>query len=286
MLLKFPQDFPGQQVLKAGNVHYSMLKQRRMAEKRRIFLKENTLIFVINGYKILHTEQASVRVEAGSVVLVRSGFHILSDIVEDGTDFKSLLIYFSDEDVSRFAHKYHSLFTGTQATTQQQLVVPITSHLDNFRETYIRYFQSPPHHLSAILSLKKFELFLLLMETPQQQAVAAFLQSISNVQPPEIEWVVRRHLFEPLTLPELAQLSNRSLAAFKRDFQQHFGTSPRKWIISQRLLHAYNLLFNSPLQVAEISLECGFEHTPHFISLFRQQYGDTPQALRSKSAII
>ncbi|NIG53305.1 helix-turn-helix transcriptional regulator [Chitinophaga sp. Cy-1792] len=285
MLLKFPQDFPGQQILKA-DVHYAMLKQRRMAEKRRIFLKENLLIFVINGYKILHTETASVRVEAGSVFLLRRGFHILSDIVEDGTDFKSLLIYFSDEDVSRFTHKYHHLFSGVTASTAQHLVIPLTSYLDDFRETYLRYFQSPPDHLSSILSLKKFELFLLLMETPQQQTVATFLQAISTLQPPEIEWVVRRHIFEPLTLPELARLSNRSLAAFKRDFQQHFGTSPRKWITTQRMLHARNLLFNSPLQIAEISLECGYEHTPHFISLFKQQYGETPQALRSKNAII
>ncbi|SHK85939.1 AraC-type transcriptional regulator N-terminus [Chitinophaga jiangningensis] len=285
MLLKFPQDFPGQQLLKLGNTHYAMLKQRRMAEKRRVFLKENTLIFVLNGYKILHTNDTSIEVAAGSVFILRKGFHILSDIVEDGTDFKSLLIYFTDEQVSRFIHKYGAHFPATGSPVAN-LVIPITTALNSFQEQYLQYFTAPPATIGELLPLKVFELLLLLLATPQKTQVAAMLHDIANGSAPNIDWVVKHHLFEPLTLPELARLSNRSLAAFKRDFQQHFQSSPRQWITAERLKYAHTLLLNSQLQITEISLECGFEHTPHFISLFRKQYGTTPQAMRTKNVMI
>ncbi|WP_291907483.1 helix-turn-helix transcriptional regulator [Chitinophaga sp. CB10] len=285
MLLKFPQDFPGQQLLKVGNTHYAMLKQRRMAEKRRVFLKENILIFVINGYKLLHANDTAIKVEAGSVFILRKGFHILSDIVEDGTDFKSLLIYFTDEQVSRFIHKYGARFPAAGAPASH-LVIPINPALDGFREQYLQYFSTAPATMAELLPLKVFELLLLLLATPQKNQVAALLHDIASGSAPNIEWVVKRHLFEPLTLPELAKLANRSLAAFKRDFQQHFHASPRQWITAERLKYAHTLLLNSPLHITEISQECGFEHTPHFISLFRKQYGTTPQALRTKTVMI
>ncbi|RAJ83083.1 AraC-like DNA-binding protein [Chitinophaga dinghuensis] len=285
MLLKFPQDFPGQQMLKVGNRHFAMLKQRRMAEKRRIFLREHTLIFVLNGYKLLHTDEGTIKVEAGSVFFVRKGFHILSDIVEDGTDFKSLLIYLSDDHISKFLHKYGDQFPAPPQNTAQ-MVFPLTPSLETFSQQFMQYFSAAPSTLGPLLPLKLFELLLLLLATPQQTAFAGLLQDIAAAPSLDIEWVVRRHLFEPLGLDELAKLSNRSLAAFKRDFQRHFQTSPRKWITTQRLAYAHKLLLNSDKQVAEIGLECGFEHIPHFISLFRQQYGLTPQAFRAKSATI
>ncbi|MBV8255649.1 MAG: helix-turn-helix transcriptional regulator [Chitinophaga sp.] len=285
MLLKFPQDFPGQQMLKIGNRHFAMLKQRRMAEKRRVFLSAHTLIFVLNGYKLLHTDAGTIKVEAGSVFLLRKGFHIMSDIVEDGTDFKSLIIYITDEYISKFLHKYGDQFPSAPQNTAQ-LVLSLTPQLESFSQQFIQYFSAAPNTIAQLLPLKLFELLLLLMATPQQAAFAGMLQDIAVAPSLDIEWVVRRHLFEPLGVEELAKLSNRSLAAFKRDFQRQFQTSPRKWITSQRLSYAHKLLLNSNKQVAEIGQECGFEHIPHFISLFRQQYGQTPQAFRSKTAII
>jgi len=87
-------------------------------------------------------------------------------------------------------------------------------------------------------------------------------------------------VLEPLTLAELAALSNRSLATFKRDFQRHYGVSPRQWINRRRLEHAQLLLRQTAQKISDIALSCGFESVSHFIRIFRKEYGATPQSLR------
>ena len=71
-----------------------------------------------------------------------------------------------------------------------------------------------------------------------------------------------------LKLEEYAQLSNRSLSAFKRDFQKHFDTTPGKWLLEKRLNHAMNLLSNSNKTVSEAAFESGFENPSHFSRAF------------------
>jgi AraC-like DNA-binding protein len=41
-----------------------------------------------------------------------------------------------------------------------------------------------------------------------------------------------------LKLEQFAQLSNRSLSDFKRDFQKLYNITPEKWLLKRRLNHA------------------------------------------------
>ena len=285
MLLKFPKDQDGQQILKAGHLHFAMLKQRSMADKRTIFLKENVMIFVLSGYKLLHFDRTTVKAEAGSLLLMKRGFYIMSDFVEDGLNFKSLLLYFSDEQLRRFLHKFN--FTAPVKTTAGgYLTLPLNPLLEAFREQYISYFTYEPSNLAALLSVKLYEVFLLLLAGSQQQQVLAFMQQVVYAQPQDIAYIVKQHLFQPLTVAELAKLSGRSLASFKRDFQQQYQCAPKRWINEQRLSYAQTLLQTTSKQVAEIAVECGFESSSHFIRIFKQTYGFTPNNGRAKKAMI
>jgi len=285
MLLKFPIDQAGQHILKSGNTHFAMLKQRNKAEKRTLFLKENVMIFVLSGYKLLHFDKTTVKVEAGSLLLMKRGFYIMSDFVEDGLQFKSLLLYFSDEQLRRFLHKFNYT-TPVKGAAADHLSIPLTPLLEAFQEQYLSYFSQEPSNLAALLSVKLYEVFLLLLASPQRDTVQAFLQQIVYAQPLDIAYIVKQHLFQPLTLTEMAKLSGRSLASFKRDFQQQYQSSPRRWINEQRLSYAHTLLESTSQQVAEIAIACGFESTSHFIRIFKQTYGVTPSHIRAKKAII
>ena len=128
--------------------------------------------------------------------------------------------------------------------------------------------------------------FLLLLAGPRQQSVLAFMQQVVYAQPRDIAYIVKQHLFQPLTVAELAKLSGRSLASFKRDFQQQYQCAPKRWINGQRLSYAQTLLQTTSKQVAEIAVECGFESIPHFIRIFKQTYGFTPNSGRAKKAMI
>jgi AraC-like DNA-binding protein len=284
MLLKLPQDFNGQQTLKIGNTHFALLKQRVKTQKRMLLLHENTLVFVVEGHKLLHFEDTSIQISAGSVLLMKRGFYVMSDIIESGLNFKSLLIYFSNEQVKKFLLKFNYTQPASPLS-ESYLTIPATSALDDFREHYVKYFNQNISTLPAVLNLKLYELFLLLLSTPQQQQVLAFLQQTA-FQQTDISYLIKQYLFQPITLPELAKLSGRSLATFKRDFVQLYQKAPGKWITEQRLNYARVILQQTPKQVAEIAYECGYNNVPHFIKAYKQHFGVTPNQNRANLTMI
>jgi AraC-like DNA-binding protein len=73
-----------------------------------------------------------------------------------------------------------------------------------------------------------------------------------------------------------------SLTTFKKAFGGHFGTTPAAWLKSKRLELAHQKLLGTDLSVYDISLECGFEDTSHFIRVFKSRYGLTPLQYRQQ----
>ncbi|MEO5892911.1 MAG: AraC family transcriptional regulator [Ferruginibacter sp.] len=83
-----------------------------------------------------------------------------------------------------------------------------------------------------------------------------------------------------LKLEQYAELSNRSLSAFKRDFQKQFNTTPGKWLLQKRLDHGLHLLSNMNKTVGEASFESGFESPSHFSRSFKERFGMAPTTIR------
>ncbi len=160
------------------------------------------------------------------------------------------------------------------------LSLPVDHLLAGFREQYLSYFKQSFANREALLLLKLEELFLLLISGSHGPAVQEWIHGVVNKQPLDIEYVMRKYLFQPLTLSELAELSGRSLASFKRDFQDRFSGSPGKWILQQRLQHAQMLLSNTDQNIVEVALASGFESAPYFSRAFRQAFGETLRVAR------
>lgn len=78
---------------------------------------------------------------------------------------------------------------------------------------------------------------------------------------------------------KFAQLTGRSLAAFKRDFMKTFGTPPRHWLQNKRLNEAKHLIENKHLTPSAIYLDLGFESLSHFSHSFKKKFGKAPTAL-------
>jgi AraC family transcriptional regulator, exoenzyme S synthesis regulatory protein ExsA len=88
-----------------------------------------------------------------------------------------------------------------------------------------------------------------------------------------------------LTVEQYAQLCNRSLSAFKRDFQKTMHTTPGKWLLEKRLSHALRLLENKEKNVNEVAFESGFENASHFTRSFKERYQVTPSAARKTRTV-
>jgi AraC-like DNA-binding protein len=85
-----------------------------------------------------------------------------------------------------------------------------------------------------------------------------------------------------LKLEDYAQLCHMSLSTFKKVFKQYYGTTPATWLQGRRLDLARHQVVTSGSTIGEISLECGFEDTSHFIRVFKQKHELTPLQYRQK----
>ena len=86
-----------------------------------------------------------------------------------------------------------------------------------------------------------------------------------------------------LKLEQYATLCNRSLSAFKRDFEKSFQCTPGKWLLEKRLQHAVHLLTNTGKNVGEAAFESGFENPSHFSRSFKEKFGMPPAAVKQKN---
>ena len=287
MLFRFPPtpaDPSDPSFLALDTATYAKYKQVNRSGTRNVFLTEHTLVFTISGTKLLHLPGQVLNIGPNSIVLLKRGIYLMAEYLEKGLDFEALMLFLPVKTVREFVHQQKlELPKGKQE--QFYVVAPANELLVGFRDQYRGYFGKQVRDMQQLLSVKIQELLLLLLATEQREPIFAFLSAMLQEEPEDLAFTVRTYLFQPLTLEELAGLSNRSLATFKRDFQRHYHTAPRQWINQQRLQHARMLLQTTNEAVADIALACGFESASHFIRIFRRAFGATPQTIRAERTI-
>ena len=77
---------------------------------------------------------------------------------------------------------------------------------------------------------------------PSNAALLAYINSIVDQQKTPLWQVMEANYTYNLTIAEFARIAQRSVAAFKREFQEYYHTSPGKWLTNKRLEYAKQLL--------------------------------------------
>lgn len=88
-----------------------------------------------------------------------------------------------------------------------------------------------------------------------------------------------------LTNAKLASACNISEVYFRKLFTNHFGISPKQYIIDVRIQKAKQLLAEGVWSGSVISEKCGFSNPYHFCRLFKQHTGITPSEYRKANLI-
>ena len=68
-------------------------------------------------------------------------------------------------------------------------------------------------------------------------------------------------------------------------FSQHYGTTPKQFIIDMRIQKAKSLLTNGTHTITAVSEECGFSSLYHFCRAFKEKTGMTPTEYAKDSKI-
>ncbi len=238
----------------------------------------------MKGEKLIYLSDEVIRINQNKIILLKRGIYAMSEYIPDGESFEALLIFIPDSFLKKLSYKN----PRKSSLPIEQLYYIITSNdlLNSFKTHYKNYFGKSLNNLQYILDIKLEELFLLLTSLNGNSQLLIFINSLVQNMAIDLDFILREYLFHPITIPELAKLSGRSVASFKRDFEKQYHTTPRQWINQQRLQQAKLLLNNSTKNVAEIGYECGYENISHFIRIFKNEFGKTPVNARKKTAII
>ena len=88
------------------------------------------------------------------------------------------------------------------------------------------------------------------------------------------------HLAEPIDVSAMAQHAHLSLRHFSRLFLEETGTTPHRWLTSQRVLHARHLLEATADTVEQVATASGFQTAAALRVHFRQTLKTSPIAYR------
>ncbi len=95
--------------------------------------------------------------------------------------------------------------------------------------------------------------------------------------------VMAANLASSLSIEEVATECSLSRSHFSRAFTQTVGMPPREWVQKMRLERAKSLLlFEPPMSIAQVAVECGYTDQPHLNRHFKQAFGVTPGVWRNQ----
>lgn len=94
-----------------------------------------------------------------------------------------------------------------------------------------------------------------------------------------LAWALE-HLDEPLTVDRLAAQAHMSARTFARRFRDETGTTPLRWVTTQRVSLASELLEHSDLPIERVAERVGFGNAATLRHHFHATLGTTPQAYR------
>jgi AraC family transcriptional regulator, exoenzyme S synthesis regulatory protein ExsA len=244
-----------------------------------LWSQNNYVFYVIDGRKVWHTAHGSYDLKKGSCVFIQKGASIIEQFFDIG--FCLVLFFIPDQFICETLKSRSAPIGKGDKVYGTVMHLHTSETLETFFLSMSSYFASTKEPDKGLLELKFRELILTLADDPHNAELLAYFCSLTN-EPKSLslQRIMEDNYCFNLTLEQYAELCNRSLSAFKRDFQKVMHTTPGKWLLEKRLNHALHLLEHHEKNVSEVAFESGFENASHFTRAFRERYQVTPSAIR------
>jgi AraC family transcriptional regulator, exoenzyme S synthesis regulatory protein ExsA len=173
-------------------------------------------------------------------------------------------------------------FVGTDSNLRLPAKTISDSVMDRFIESLVFYFDNSDIVTDDILMLKVKELILLLIQSSHAKTVHDLMSALFTRKSVTVSDVVNAHLFDNLSIDELAKLSGLSVTSFKTEFNNIFKEPPGHYIRRRKIEHAKELLSISNYTIGEIADQLGYNDLSHFSKSFREMYAQSPSAYRNQ----
>lgn len=242
------------------------------------------LIHVLSGKKTWRTPSGNWTAQAGDTVFFRKGAYVIRQ--NFSADFCVMVFCVPDaivRDVVRGLTGELPRSAAAGGGCEMAVRVYNEPRVDAFLHSMAAYFADDEEPPAALLRLKLSELIAGLVLGRKNPELSAYLRSVAAADSPSVPAIMEANYCHNLPLEAFAKMCHRSLASFKRKFQECYGVPPGRWLLERRLERAARLLATTELSVTEVVLECGFESPAHFSRAFRKRFGRAPSKHRQAS---
>lgn len=239
-----------------------------------MLLEEHMILYVVKGQNIVTHGKQSYVMKENQMLLLKKNTMMHYD--KSGA-YESMMFFLKDEFLQDFI-RIANIKDVSGAEAAPLAVKPVNERMKKFFESIIPYFNEPTNVDEGLLKIKMLELLYDVAATDRD-----LLQQLLQMKKPvkaNLTEIVEANFATPITIEQLAYLSGRSLASFKRDFNDIYNMPPSDWIRIKRLNKAKEALENTNMPVLDVCYMVGFENPSHFSRIFKEYFGYTPSAVR------
>lgn len=238
-------------------------------------MQHNTLVLQVSGMFTLEASGQKVSMRSGEMLLMRK--NQLGEITKsplEKENYETIVISLQ-EDLLRKIALEEQIEVKEKYIGPPNVLIPANDFLYGYFQSIIPYVRNPAENITSEMGILKVKegVKLLLHAMP---ALSIFLFDFSEPYKIDLERFMLTNFHYNVPVEKFAQLTGRSLAGFKRDFQKTFSMAPRQWLQERRLTEARHLLEKKNMKPSSIYLDLGFETLSHFSRSFKKKYGKAP----------
>ena len=249
-----------------------------------VFTHHSCFTFYITGGKRVHRQSKTWVLEKGSLMFIKKGGFIQELYLDEGTT--AISFYIADEYLKKLTQDFRQFYRGkliSDHSAESIITVDVNETTTGIIQTLINFFSLPMLPGEVVWEERFQEFFYTLLVNPENKPLLAYLNNLTDRPRTSLYEVMYANYMYHLSLNEYAQIANRSLATFKREFKKLFHETPALWLIQKRLDYALILLNTTEKPIADIVFESGFENNSHFSRVFKDRFGISPLQYRKQS---
>ncbi len=248
----------------------------------QLYSKHIQILFTLSGKRIVkHGDQTWVHSAGKGTFLKKCAF--LQELPADYSGWDSLVFYVKDDYLRFIFEEFRSYLSLTDLPEQSKELYETFEIDEQIRSCYtsfLPYFGNNKPIPESVLENKFKELLFNIFSNPSNKHILAYILKIVDRYQTPIWEVMEENYWYDLKMQDFANLANRSLSTFKRDFKKHYQTTPGKWLTNRRLQRAKAFLETTDKTIGQVVYECGFENLSHFSRVFKKKFHISPSAFQ------
>lgn len=239
-------------------------------------LSAHALTVVKKGGLVVHTDEGiPTRVTKGQMILMPKGLYAITDLIPQDDVFEAIVFFFDDSLIAQYLQA-KGLHLVEVHSERKPTVFTSSTSLSTFIDQLVSLYNTVEADASLV-RLKLLEALYLIDSKDPEGKFTDKVHELMAKPRKQLKRFMKDHFDKPLAVEDYARLAGRSVSSFRRDFHKEFGTSPKHWLIGQRMERARRLLEQGDASVSLVAEQCGYPDLPHFIKSFQKHFDISPK---------